>query len=53
MFDKIKPEDSYARGDKKSKSAEDAEDALLKQKVNENKDAAKIKKMAEDIEQGP
>jgi hypothetical protein len=54
MFDKKKnPEESFARGDKKSKLAEDTEDAALKSRVEGNKDAAEIRKQAEDIEQGP
>ena len=53
MSDQKRPERTDSRGDKKSTPAQDSEDALLKQRVEGNKDAAKIKKIAEDIGQGP
>jgi len=49
----INPEESSARGDKKSGLSEDAEDMAIRKRVAGNKDAAKIRKAAEKIDRGP
>ena len=53
MFNKKDPEESANRRDHKSTPMQDSEDAMEKQRVEDNKHSAKIKKIAEDIEQGP
>jgi len=47
------PEETFTRHDKRNTASDDAEDAAIKARVEGNKDAAKIKKAAEKIEQGP
>ena len=53
MFNKKDPEETASRHDQKSTPLQDSEDLLLKEKVEGNKDAEKIKKIAQKIEQGP
>jgi hypothetical protein len=50
---KPRPDDSYARADHESKAPENADDLILREKIENRDDFPKIKKMAEEIEEGP
>lgn len=53
MFNKKDPEQTASRHDQKSSPLQESEDLLIKEKVEGNKDAEQIKKIAKKIEQGP
>jgi len=52
MFEKD-PEASYARHDRESRTAENAEDLALRERIAAKKEADRIKKLAKQIEAGP
>jgi hypothetical protein len=47
------PEESFARHDRESRTAENTEDLALKERIAAKKEADRIKKLAKEIEEGP
>jgi hypothetical protein len=50
---KIDPEECFGRHDKQSRTAENAEDLAIRERIAAKKEADRIRKLAKKIEQEP